>query len=88
MHKKQQKNKTNYQRQLSKYPWAEHTTTVDLIEEESMKKIAPVPAQEKLRAEIAGINEELASYACIEEKAGLSVDYKKRVKEFSNVNLR
>ena len=34
--------------------------------------------------EIAGINVELASYVCIEEKAGLSVDYKKRVKELKD----
>ena len=58
----------------------EHITTVDLTEDNT-KKIAPTPAQEKLRAEIAGINEEISSYACIEEKTGLSMEYKKRVKE-------
>ena len=53
----------------------EHITTVDLTEDNT-KKIAPTPAQEKLRAEIAGINEEISSYACIEEKTGLSMERK------------
>ena len=38
--------------------------------------------QDRIREEIVEINEELASYACIREKAGLSVDYKKRVESW------
>ena len=37
------------------------------------------PAQNKLRVELAEINGELASYACIRETTGLSDEYKKRV---------
>ena len=42
------------------------------------------PAQNKLRAELGTINEELASYACIKEGTGLSDEYKKRVKELNS----
>ena len=39
----------------------------------------PPSGKDRIRKEIAEINEELASYACIPEKAWLSVEYKKRV---------
>ena len=59
----------------------EHAATIDLTEEYILKTPASTPVQNKIRAEITGINEELASYVCIEEKAGLSEEYKKRVEE-------
>ena len=68
-------------------------TDVDLVDERSQTDQPPkgdgsssssstarvTPAQDRIRKEIAEINEELVSYACIREKAGLSVEYKKRV---------
>ena len=67
-------------------------TNVDLVVERSQTDQQPkgdgsslsssparvTPAQDRIRKEIAEINEELASYACIREKAGLSVEYKKK----------
>ena len=68
-------------------------TDVDLVLERSQTDQQPkgdgscsssstarvTPAQDRVRKEIAEINEELASYSCIREKAGLSVEYNKRV---------
>ena len=68
-------------------------TDVDLVDERSQTDQPPkgdgsssspsaarvTPAQDRIRKEIAEITEELVSYACIREKAGLSVEYKKRV---------
>ena len=42
------------------------------------------PAQNKLRAELGPINDELASYSCIKERTRLSDEYKKRVKELNS----
>ena len=41
-------------------------------------------AQNKLRTELGEINDELASYACIRERTGLSDEYKKRVEALTS----
>ena len=46
------------------------------------------PAQNRLRAEGGTINDELASYACIKERIGLSDEYKKRVNELNSKRTR
>ena len=42
------------------------------------------PAQNKLRTELEEINDELASYACIRKRTGLSNEYKKRVQALTS----
>ena len=65
----------------------ENDATTPGSSKESCKKRGneqETPAQNKLRAELGTINDELASYACIKERTGLSDEYKKRGKELNS----